>query len=159
SSLIYPRLLNAMAGMKWKVVPGYNTTPVAHLAMQRGEVDGATSSLNTLKTTEPAWLEQGLVRIIVQLAQRRSSELPLVPAVVELVRNVEDRAVLSFYAASGAIGRALIAPPDMASDRVAMLRKSFDETMQDPDFLADIASTKLAFEPLSGVELQMLVTA
>jgi tripartite-type tricarboxylate transporter receptor subunit TctC len=159
SSLIYPRLLNAMAGMKWKVVQGYNTTPAAHLALQRGEVDGATSSLNTLKTTEPDWLENGLVRIIVQLAQRRSRELPLVPAVVELATNPEDRDVLSFYAASGAIGRALIAPPDMASDRVAMLRKSFDETMRDRDFLADITSTKLAFEPLSGAELQTLVIA
>src|SRR5258708_14843612 len=52
SSTIYPRLLNAMASMKWKVVAGYNTTTAAHLAMQRGEVDGATSSLNTIKTTQ-----------------------------------------------------------------------------------------------------------
>jgi tripartite-type tricarboxylate transporter receptor subunit TctC len=32
SSLIYPRLLNSIAGMRWKVVAGYNTTAEAHLA-------------------------------------------------------------------------------------------------------------------------------
>ena len=33
SSVIYPRLLNAIASMKWKVITGYNTTAAAHLAM------------------------------------------------------------------------------------------------------------------------------
>ena len=38
SSVIYPRLMNSIAGMKWKVVQGYTSTNGAHLAMQRGEV-------------------------------------------------------------------------------------------------------------------------
>ena len=66
---------------------GYNTTSAAHLAMQRREVDGATSSLNTLKTTQHDWLDNGLVRILVQLAPRRSAELGQVPAVLELART------------------------------------------------------------------------
>ena len=90
SSSVYPRLLNSMLGMKWKVVTGYGTTAAAHLAMQRREVDGATSSLNTLKTTEPEWLERGLIRILVQLSMNRSRELADVPAVVELGRTQED---------------------------------------------------------------------
>jgi tripartite-type tricarboxylate transporter receptor subunit TctC len=157
SSVIYPRLLNAIAGMKWKVVAGYNTTAAAHLAMQRGEVDGATSSLNTLKTTQRGWLDNRLIRILVALAPKRSAEFVDVPAVVELGATPEDKAVLGFYANSGAVGRAVIAPPGLQPDRVALLRRAFDATMKDAEFLAEIATTKLEYEPMSGVELQALV--
>jgi tripartite-type tricarboxylate transporter receptor subunit TctC len=159
SSLIYPRLLNSIAGMKWKVVNGYNTTAVAHLAMQRREVDGATSSLNTLKTAQRDWLEGGLIRILVQFALKRSAELSVVPAVVEFGKTQEDKDVLSFYASSGAVGRAVIAPPEMPTDRLKMLRVAFDATLKDADFLAEIETTKLEFDPLSGAELQKLVEA
>src|SRR5262245_40576344 len=134
SSSIYPRLLNAIAGMKLKVVAGYNTTSAAHLAMERREVDGATSSLNTLKTTQRDWLDNGLVRILVAYATRRSAELTQVPAVVELANTPEDRDVLAFYANSSAVGRAVIAPPGMPAERVAMLRSAFDATMKDSEF-------------------------
>jgi tripartite-type tricarboxylate transporter receptor subunit TctC len=159
SSSVYPRLLNSMLGMKWKVVAGYGTTAAAHLAMQRREVDGATSSLNTLKTTEPEWIARGLIRILVQLSGKRSRELADVPAVVELGRTQEDKDVLAFYAASGAVGRAVVAPPGLPPDKTALVRSAFSATMTDPDFLADIAATKLELEPLAGAELQMIVEA
>src|SRR5262245_5267973 len=143
SSVIYPKLLNSIAGMQWKVVAGYNTTAEAHLAMQRGEVDGAMSSLNTLKTTQRDWLDRGLIRILVQYAPRRTSELPGVPAVVELGATQDDKDVLAFYANSAAVGRAVIAPPGLAPERLALLRGAFDATMRDADFLAEIAATKL----------------
>jgi len=159
SSLIYPRLLNSVAGMKWKLVNGYNTTSVAHLAMQRREVDGATSSLNTLKTTQRDWLDSGLIRVLVQFTLKRSAELSAIPAVVEFGKTQEDKDVLSFYASSGAVGRAVIAPPDMPADRLKMLRAAFDATLKDADFLAEIETTKLEFDPLPGAELQKLVEA
>src|SRR5215813_9768974 len=148
SSSIYPRLLNAIAGMKWKVVAGYNTTSAAHLAMERREVDGATSSLNTLRTTQRDWLDNGRIRILVAYATRRSPELANVPAVVELASTSEDREVLAFYANSGAVGRALIAPPGLAAERVALLRSAFDATMQDAAFRTEIAAMRLDFDPM-----------
>ena len=62
------------------------------------------------------------------------------PAVVEFGRTQEDKDVLGFYANSGAVGRAVIAPPDMPAERVAMLRAAFDATMKDAEFLAEIAN-------------------
>jgi tripartite-type tricarboxylate transporter receptor subunit TctC len=159
SSSIYPRLMNTIAGMKWKVIAGYNTTSAAHLAMQRREVDGATSSLNTLKTTQHDWLDSGLIRILVQLAPRRSAELGQVAAVVELAKTSEDRDVLAFYANSGTVGRAVIAPPGLPAERVAMLRAAFDATMKDAEFRTEIEATKLELDPMAGAELQALVAA
>ena len=81
------------------------------------------------------------------------------PAVIELGTTQEDKDVLGFYANSGTVGRAVIAPPGMAADRVAMLRQAFDATMKDAEFLAEIEATMLEFEPMSGAELQALVDA
>jgi tripartite-type tricarboxylate transporter receptor subunit TctC len=159
ASSVYPRLLNAMAAMKWKVIAGYNTTSAAHLAMQRGEVDGATSSLNTLKTTQRDWLDQSLIRLLVAFAPTRRSDFADVPAVVELGATPEDKAVLGFYANSGAVGRSVIAPPGLGAERIVLLRAAFDATMKDKEFLSEIETTKLEFEPMAGAELQALVEA
>jgi tripartite-type tricarboxylate transporter receptor subunit TctC len=157
SSITYPRLLNSIAGMKWKVVLGYNTTSAGHIAMERGEVDGATSSLNALKTTLADWLSKKMIRVIVQYAPTRSPELPDVPAVVEFGKGQEDIEVLKFYANSGLVGRSVVAPPRLPPDRVNMLRKAFVDTMQDPQFLAEIKKLNLDFQPMMGAELQALV--
>ena len=47
SSSIYPRLLNSIAGMKWKVVMGYDTTSAAHLAMLRGRPNCALQQIRS----------------------------------------------------------------------------------------------------------------
>jgi tripartite-type tricarboxylate transporter receptor subunit TctC len=82
-----------------------------------------------------------------------------VPAVVELAKASEDRDVLAFYANSGTVGRAVIAPPGMPAERIAMLRSAFDATMKVAEFRAEVEATKLELEPMTGVELQKLVEA
>lgn len=157
SSMVYPRLLNSIAGMKWKVVLGYNTTSDGHLAMERGEVDGVTSSLNTLKTTQAEWLSKHMIRVLVQYSLARSPDLPDIPAVVEFGKLPEDIDVLKFYANSGVVGRSVLAPPGMPADRVQMLRDAFAATLQDPEFLAEVKKLNLDFQPMPGAELQKLV--
>jgi tripartite-type tricarboxylate transporter receptor subunit TctC len=156
SSITYPRLLNSIAGMKWKVVLGYNTTSAGDLAMERGEVDGATSSLSALKTILADWFSKKMIRVIVQYAPTRSPELPDVPAVVEFGKGDEDAEVLKFYANSGLVGRSVVAPPGLPPDRVSMLREAFAETLQDPEFLAEIKKLNLDLQPMMGAELQSL---
>jgi hypothetical protein len=38
-----------------------------------------------------------------------------------------------------------------------MLRDAFDQTMKDPEFLADAAKSRLDVKPVSGAEMQTLV--
>ena len=40
SSVVFPRILNAMFGMKFKVVAGYEGVNMVSVAMERGEVEG-----------------------------------------------------------------------------------------------------------------------
>jgi tripartite-type tricarboxylate transporter receptor subunit TctC len=154
TSAIYPRLLNDIAGTKFKVILGYNTTANAHLAMERGEVEGTTSSYNTVKTATPGWLDKKLVSVLVQHALQRSPNMPDVPAVVEFGRTAQDQQVLTFYANSGVVGRSVMAPPGTPEDRVEMLRSAFEAMMKDREFIADIESKKMDFDPMPGTALQ-----
>ena len=54
---------------------------------------------------------------------------------------------------------AFIAPPETPTDRVASLRRAYDETMQDPQFLSEIEKSRSEFNPLPGEKLQKLVAA
>jgi tripartite-type tricarboxylate transporter receptor subunit TctC len=48
-------------------------------------------------------------------------------------------------------------PPGTPKDRVQILRKAFQETMKDPEFLADAANAKLDIDFVSGDELERIV--
>jgi tripartite-type tricarboxylate transporter receptor subunit TctC len=155
SSIIYPLLLNEMIGTRFKLVRGYQGTQNTHLAMQRGEVEGTTSSVNTVKTSTN-WLSSHEINVLVQYAPQRHAELPDVPAVVELAQTADDKALLSFLARASAVGRSFVAPPGMAPEPLAALRAAFDATMTDPQFLADIGQLRAEFDPLPGKSLQHL---
>ena len=66
---------------------------------------------------------------------------------------------MAFYVSSEQIGRAFLAPPETPVDRIAVLRKAYDETMRDPQLLAEIDQSHSEFSPLSGDKLQRLVAA
>jgi tripartite-type tricarboxylate transporter receptor subunit TctC len=155
SSITFPLLLNEMIGTRFKLVRGYQGTQNTHLAMQRGEVEGVTSSVNTVKTST-SWLMTGEINVLVQYAPQRHRELPNVPAVIELAKTPEDQALLSFLARASAVGRSFLAPPGVPEASLAALREAFDATMADPEFLADIRKLQAEFDPLPGRDLQQL---
>jgi tripartite-type tricarboxylate transporter receptor subunit TctC len=55
------------------------------------------------------------------------------------------------------MGRPFFAPPDMAPDRVALMRRAFDAALQDPELLAEAARMQLAVAPITGGEVQALI--
>ena len=54
------------------------------------------------------------------------------------------------------IARPFAAPPGVPAERVAALRRAFDETMRDPDFLAEARLSALEVRPASGAQVQTL---
>jgi tripartite-type tricarboxylate transporter receptor subunit TctC len=154
----YLKLLNAVAATKFKLVGPYPASNDAMLAMERGEVDGAFTSYNTLKVSRQDWLREKKINILVQYGER-SADLPDVPVAVDLAKTDEDKRLMAFYVSSEEIGRAFLAPPETPAGRVAVLRQAYDETMHDPQLLAEIDQSHSEFNPLSGAKLQQLVAA
>jgi len=150
-------LLNEMVGTRFKFVRGFRGTPDSHLAMERGEVEGATSSLHTVSTTAGEWLQSGKIRILVQYVLERHPSLPAVPAVVELGKSTEDKDVLAFFASAATVGRSAAAPAEIPADRLAALRSAMQAALADEQLLAEAKQAKMAIEPLGGSALQEIV--
>ncbi len=152
-----PRLLNALVGTKFKLISGYPASSEAMLAMERGEVDGASSSWAAVKVGKQAWLRENKIRIILQTTPERTAELPQAPSLGEIGDSAEDRQVFALYASGSAIGRSILAPPGLPAERVKVLRHAFQLMVQDPEFVADLQRTNVELEPLPGEQVEKLI--
>ena len=157
SSVVFPRILNDMFGMKLRVIPGYEGVNMASLAMEKGEVDGILRPWSVTKTVRPEWLRDKTINLLVQYSLARHPELAQVPAVVELAVNEEQRQILGLFASGSGIGRSIVAPPGVAGEMVAALRAGFTETMRDPALVEEARTSGLDIDPLAGEALQQIV--
>ena len=157
---IIVRVSNELLGTRYKQVNGYNGTAEANLALQRGEVEGVHWNWEgTSSTIMGQWLAEGKVRIITHYAEQRLPELPDIPSIYELAKTKEQRQVLHLFTSTDSIGRALLLPPEVPAERVALIRAAFAHMLEDPDFLADAKAQKLVLRPLDGAGLQALVAS
>lgn len=157
NSATLPRLLNALIGTKFKVILGYGTSE-QRLALERGEVNGVCGlSYTTLIASNPDWILNKKVNILLQTGDKPHPAMADVPLAVNLVKNDADRGILRLYALPGEMGRPYAAPPDVPKERVEALRRAFDATMKDQAFLADAEKTHLEIDPLTGEEMNKLL--
>src|SRR5215475_3783295 len=155
---IYPNVLNALHGMKFKVVEGYKSATETHIAMERGEADGRCGiSWDTLQALNADWLRDRKVRILVQIGLDKVRELAGVPSVFDLSASDEERQIWALWAAPLKMGRPFFAPPGMPAERIDLLRRAFDATMADPELRADAGRMNLAVEPSSGEQVAALL--
>ncbi len=154
---IYPTVMNNVFATRFKLIMGYRGSNEAMLAVERGEVEGHSTSWTALKVAHPDWIRDKNVAILVQFSLKRHPELPDVPTAVDLARNDEERAILAAIMNAAEVGTAFFTTPGVPADRLTALRRAFDATMTDADFLADVEKTRLGVSPLTGEELQKLV--
>ena len=157
-SVLYPQVSNNLLGTKFKVIPGYAGGGDINLAVERRELDGRGSdSWATMKSTHSDWLRDRAINILFQVGPRRERDLRDVPLWSELGANNDQRRVLELLSGDVAVGRPIIAPPDVPADRVEALRRSFDATVADPQFIAAARQANMDMNPMGGEELQNLV--
>jgi tripartite-type tricarboxylate transporter receptor subunit TctC len=154
---IYPTVTNNVFGTKFKLIMGYKGSNEAMLAVERGEAEGHSTSWTALKVAHPDWIRDNKVSTLVQFGLTRHPDLPDIPTAVDLARNDEERQVLRAIMNAAEVGTAFFSTPGVPSDRLAALRRAFDATMKDEEFLADVKRTGLAVHPITGEELQKLV--
>jgi tripartite-type tricarboxylate transporter receptor subunit TctC len=152
-----PSLLNALAGTKFKMIKGYPGTTGTLLAMERGETEGGHATLANLLFGKAAWLRDKTINVLVQYAQARHPQFANVPAMVEFGKTPSDKQVLNLFGSTAEVGRALMTPPDVPPERLAVLRRAVAAMFADPDFKAEMAKRKLEFGPMSGDGLQKII--
>jgi tripartite-type tricarboxylate transporter receptor subunit TctC len=155
----WPVFLNDILGTKFKVVTGYLGSQETILAIERGEAHGRCGlSLSSLKSAKPDWLRDKKINVLVQIALEKSPELPDTPLIYDLVSKPEDRQMLDLLVGPTAMARPFVGPPGLPEDKATLLRRAFDATMKDPEFLADAAKIQADVQPTTGEDAQKLVS-
>jgi tripartite-type tricarboxylate transporter receptor subunit TctC len=157
-TIIYPSIMNSVLGTRFKLVTGYQSTAEIGLAMERGEVEGrAGNNFNSLKAESAEWLKSGKIVLISQIGLERDAEYPDLPLLTDLAKSDEDRQVLKLFSTDVVIGRPFVTSPGVPAERVALLRKAFDEMMKDPAYLEDSSKAALDVTPVAGAKIQAMV--
>jgi tripartite-type tricarboxylate transporter receptor subunit TctC len=155
---IFALMFKNVFGAKFQLVSGYPGTNDVALAMERGEVDGICGlSWSTVKTRHGDWLAGKKVNIPVQAGLHKENDIADVPLVMDLVKTPEQTQIVRLILASQEMARPFAAPPGIPEDRRRALVAAFDETMKDPDFLAEAAKMKADVNPVSAAAIESLL--
>jgi tripartite-type tricarboxylate transporter receptor subunit TctC len=151
-----PALYNNILGTKFKIIFGYpdGAWPTA---MESGEIEASNNAWSTYKTFATQYVEEKKIVPIIQAGLKKEPDLPDVPLLIDQAANPQDHAVLDYMSRSVGVGRPVATTPGVPADRVAALRKAFDDTFKDPDFLSDVAAQKADVRYMSGSDLAKLV--
>ena len=149
-----PLMLNTLLGTQFKVIAGYTSNGM-RLAVERGEVEGVCGlPYDTYATANPEWLKDKEIRFILQAGSKPAKALPDVPLLINYVRDPDATAALNVLNVDQAAGRPQLFPPGVPKYMVKALRTAFDETMQDPKFLADAERMRIQPEPMAGAQIE-----
>jgi tripartite-type tricarboxylate transporter receptor subunit TctC len=158
NSAIMPKVLNALLGTRFKAISGYDPGSGLTVALESGEAEGICGlSWSTMKASRPHWIRDNKLNVIVQMGIDKLPDLPNVPSAIDLVSDPVKKQVLELILLRQEPGRPLAAPPGVPADRLAALRRAFEDTMTDPDFLADAGKLQMEVEPLNAAQIDKLL--
>jgi tripartite-type tricarboxylate transporter receptor subunit TctC len=154
---IYPNVMNELLRTRFKLIMGYKGSGEGMLAMQRGEVEGHSTTWEAVKAVHPDWVPNRQVRVLVQHAINRHSELPDVPTSVELTPDPDNRAVMRVIMGANDVGKSYFTTPGVPPERVTALRRAFDATIKDPAFIDTVKKIRGEVGALTGEEVQAMI--
>lgn len=151
---IVPTVLNKVLGTKFRVVEGYKGSNDAVLAMERGETQGICHSYGSFNNAHADLMRDGKVRILLHAEEAAFTDAPNVPSVYDFAKTEAQKQIMRFAFSSVEFGRPYVVPPGVPADRLAVLRKAFKDTLNDPALMAESAklSLDMAYRPPEDLE-------
>lgn len=146
-------MMKNVAGAKLKIVPGYPGSTDIRLAIERRELDGVCDSWQSLKSTKAEWVQDNKVNLLVQMAAKPHPNMQKVPTIMEFAAP-NMKTALDLLVSPGESGRSFVGPPGVPADRLEILRRAFDASMKDKEFLDTTAKSRLDVEPMPGEEIE-----
>jgi tripartite-type tricarboxylate transporter receptor subunit TctC len=152
-------LLGEWLGFNVKVIPGYTDSGVLFLAIERGEVEGRTVGLSSVRANKPEWLKpNGFARVLVVFGRAtRFPDFPDAPTARELAKNAADRNLIEILEMPYALSRPFAAPPEVPADRARALQQAFVATHKDPAYLADAKKVGIEVSPIYAEQIRALI--
>jgi tripartite-type tricarboxylate transporter receptor subunit TctC len=154
-------VLKEALDLNLKLVQGYDGTAKIRLAMEQGELDGLCGwSWESIKTSNYDQIASGEYVVLVQATERPLPDLPQrdAPLAYDLVRSADGRDLIrAAIVTPSRTTRPYLLPPGVPPERLAALRSAFQETLRDPQFLADAQKAQLDVDLVPAEEVEQLV--
>lgn len=150
-SAVIPRVLAEYHKWPVKVIAGYPGFNEVFLGIESTELDAL---MTNGAITRPELVTNGILVPILQ----SNNEIEGVTLMSDIVTDPEERALLGLLEAPSQIGLPLIGPPGMSDERLAILRKAFQEMGNDKEFRAEAETLNISVsKPIDGSVLQKMV--
>jgi len=156
----YMTVANEALGTRFRAVAGYSGGGPTFLAMEQGEVMSTTAEPANLLANKWHLVEAGEINVVGYLGLEPIEGLEDATNLLDLID--EDNPAYGqahAVAQSGAIGLGFIAPPGVPEDRIAFLRDIFDQTMHDPELIAEAQERSIPLNYMSGHGHQEIINA
>jgi len=124
------------AGVKLtcKVVMGYKGSNDAALAVTRKEMDAVFVN----DTSANNYVQSNDLRAVANMSRQPSQLFKNVPTIFESMKlSPEDEWLFDFHSTLHALGRILIAPPNIPAARLKFIREAVKEALSDPALIAE----------------------
>jgi len=152
------RMLAATTALPIQLVSGYKGTSEIRLAAESGELAGGCWTWDSIRSTWTKAIQSGEAIVVLQALSKPHPDLPNVPLAQSLAKTDEARRLIQAGVQDPAdFYRPYVAPPRTPKHRVESLRRAFEATMKDADFLADARKANLDIDPIMGPEMERLV--
>jgi tripartite-type tricarboxylate transporter receptor subunit TctC len=153
-----PRILAATIKLPVQLITGFKGTSEIRLAAESGEIAGGCWTWESMRATWVRAIQNGDAIVVLQILAKPHPELPQVPLARNLAKTEEARELIQAgIEEPSRYYRPYVVPPGTPRERVGLLRKAFQQTMKDPEFIADAKKAKLDIDPVTGEELEELI--
>ena len=158
TSSFYARIFNDVLKTKFKLVYGYPGMNETFMAIERGEVMGHSSPFwSFMKSAKADWVRDKKVKFLLQYGPKPNRDLPDVPFARDLIKNESDLKLFDAAMAPLYVGYPFLAGPGVPPDRATALRKAFEETFKDPEFVAEAKKLNLDLDPQNGAYIEKVI--
>lgn len=152
-----PLVLKDTLGLNIKLVHGYPGGSAINLAIERGEMDGRTQGLSSLRSMGGDWRNERVALLQFARGDDRHADLKDVPTARELATREEDRALIDMLETAFFMARPYAAPPGVPAEQTKILREGFMAAQKDPGYVEDMNKLRMDISPKSGEEVAKIV--
>jgi tripartite-type tricarboxylate transporter receptor subunit TctC len=155
-----PKLMDTLMGTHLQVISGYKGTGPIRVALQRREINALCSGWESMRVTARSMLDaQGDDRLIpfVIHGHVEDPEVKDLPQYTQVIKGEDNVKAFKAWANQYDFQRPLMFPPKTAKDRLQTLRLALQQTVVDPDFLAEAKKSKMVVGKVTGDDIERSV--
>lgn len=146
--------MNNLFNTKFKVIAGYGAANRVVLAMLAGETQGSFGTWNNVSTNHAQALRDGEIRPLLQIGFAPDPSMPPnVPLLLDMAETEEAKQLVRIMSSSTLMGQSFAGPPGLSEPVLMALRRAFDATMKDPDFMEKMHGIGVRYTPMTGEDL------